>query len=81
MTEPRLLSITEAAREIGRSRWFVDQLIADGLLVARRRGPRGRRYVTRASLEAWIEGGAPRPSRPEGVYVIPGVIRVRGRVA
>lgn len=78
---PDTLTVRETAARLGRSTWYVDQLIADGLLDARRRGPRGRRYVTTASLDAWIAGGSPNPAAAVKVYEIPGVVAPRGRAA
>lgn len=74
-----LVTVADVARELGRSRWYVDQLIADGLLRTRRRPGVSRRYVTRKSLDAWLDDGEPSPSPVQAVYVIPRVVRVRGR--
>ena len=50
-TENRVMTITEAARQIGRSRDFVRSLIADQQINARQH--RGRWYVNAASLNDW----------------------------
>ena len=78
MTE-LLLTVADVARMLGRSRWYVDQLIADGLLQTRSRPNNSRRYVTRASLDAWLADGQPPPEPPARLYEIPGVVKVRGR--
>jgi hypothetical protein len=73
----RLLTLTDAAEELGRSREFVRALIADELVDGRK--VRGRWYVTAGSLARWIETGEPQPRKPEPVAVMPEVILLRGR--
>ena len=51
-----ILTVSEAADALGRSRGFVLALVADGLVAGRK--VRGRWYVSRVSLEAWIADGA-----------------------
>ena len=58
-----LLAVREAAERLGRSRGFICLLIADDLVVGHKRG--GRWYVSRRSLDAWVDGGevTPNPGR------------------
>lgn len=61
-----LLTIPEVAETLGRSHEFVRGLIADGLLEGRKL--RGRWYVSRAALDAWLSPGPslralPQPGR------------------
>lgn len=56
-----LLTITETAHHVGRSRQFVYRLIARGLPV-RRFDPRGMYYVDALELDAWLRGQTPRRS-------------------
>lgn len=58
-----LLTIREAAERLGRATGFVRALVADGLVYGQKRG--GRWYVSRRSLDAWVDGGmsAPAPGR------------------
>ena len=55
-----LMTLPEAAAKLGRGRGFVIDLIADKLVVGYKRG--NRWYVNRASLDAWLRGGAPDPT-------------------
>ncbi len=73
-----VLTLREAAEHLGRSTGFVRALIADGLVAGQQR--RGRWYVVRESLDAWVWGGAKDPGPPAKLPVFPEVIRVRGRV-
>ena len=72
-----LLTPTEAAEYLGRSRAFVQSLIADDLVHAKKH--RGRWYITKASIDAWLNEGQPEPERPERLYQIPGVVRPKGQ--
>ena len=58
-----LLTLREACERLGRSRGFVVALIADQLVYGVKRG--GRWYVSRRTLDAWVDGGAldPNPGR------------------
>jgi excisionase family DNA binding protein len=58
-----LLTVTEAATRLGRSRGFIRALIADDAVRGVKRG--GRWYVSRRSLDAWVDGGElePNPGR------------------
>lgn len=55
MTEGMLLTITEAAAKVGRSRkWFYDHALAH----VETRWIGGRRYVVAESLEQWVRDAA-----------------------
>lgn len=58
-----LLTAADAAERLGRTRGFVLALVADALVVGHKRG--GRWYVSRRSLDAWVDGGevTPNPGR------------------
>lgn len=63
----KLLTIMEAAEALGRSRGFVTALMADGLVGARK--IRGRWYIDRGDLDAWIQAGRVNPD--PGRIVVP----------
>lgn len=65
----RLLTITEAADELGRSRDFIRRLIAGGDIPARRIGRRW--MIAERALEEWINQGMPDPEPVEPLYDIP----------
>ncbi len=69
MTDPRLMTRTQVARELGVHREVVAWLIADGHL--EERVLPGRRYprVTRDSVEAYLRAGS--PPAVERVVVVP----------
>lgn len=53
MTEGMLLTVTEAAAKVGRSRkWFYTHALTE----VETRWIGGRRYVVAASLDEWING-------------------------
>ena len=68
----RVLTITEAADRIGRSRDFVRRLIAAGSVAARQENTRW--YVNESSLDEWAACGAEEPPAPEPIYQIPAVV-------
>lgn len=74
MTSLRLLTITEAADELGRSRDFIRRLIAGGDIPARRIGRRW--MIAERALEEWINQGMPDPAPVDGIYQIPEKITV-----
>lgn len=54
MPDVRLLTVTEAAARLGRSRqWFYDNVLAD----VETRWVAGRRYVLSSSLDEWVRRG------------------------
>ena len=67
-----LLTTAEAAARLGRSRAFILALIADGLVHGQKL--RGRWYVSRRSLDAWVDGGSVNP-RPGHIVSPPGRLR------
>ena len=66
-----LLTVAEAAARLGRSRGFVLDLAADGLIAGFKRNRRW--YVTAASLDAWL--AAPVEPNPASVVTPPMVWR------
>lgn len=72
----RLLTVREAAAEIGRPPTFVRRLLADEKVRGRKEC--GRWYVHAASLEAWVACGEPEPGVVR-VPVVPGVVMFKGR--
>lgn len=68
----RVLTITEAAAELGRTRDFVRLLISNKLVDGRKVGRRW--MITEASIDAWIREGREQPKPPEEIYEIPGVV-------
>lgn len=56
----RVLTVQEAAVYTGRSQHFIRQLIAAHEVTARKTG--GRWYVSRPSLDTWINAGQPVPT-------------------
>lgn len=67
-----LLTLREAAAELGRSRAFVEARIREGKLPCTWEG--GRRYVPLHALESYVRGASARPE-PERVVVAPEVWR------
>ena len=53
MSRYEILSVAEAARELGRARWFVYGLMANHKIAFHMIG--GRRAISRVNLDAYIE--------------------------
>lgn len=74
MNDLRLLTVTEAAEQLGRSRDFVRRLIASGAVPARKVGRRW--FIPARALNQWINQGMPDPAPIDGIYQIPEKITV-----
>lgn len=54
MTTPRLMTLPEAARYLGRSPWWMRKRVADGEIPSRMVGCRF--FISRADLDRWLDG-------------------------
>lgn len=68
----RVLTLTEAADQLGRTRDFVRLLIHNDLVDGRKVGRRW--YITQTSIDQWIREGRTNPQPPKEIYEIPAVV-------